>query len=163
MILTNFDFSQPRVDHRQFDLKRHFEFSDARMGCTTSIQMFLWPHREKIILLEFSGFGRQIEDEQNTVSTTGHVVHPHFLQQFFVSILWWIQSFVAPQLAAQFSLQLMLGQYLAGFFILMPQQSCVSFLEGVNLKFSHLEKLTNIYHKSTPFGLPQAWGYQEVF
>ena len=31
--------------------------------------MFLWPHGEKIIFLDFSGFSTQIEGGQNTVST----------------------------------------------------------------------------------------------
>ena len=37
--------------------------------------MFPRLHGEKIILLEFSGFGMQIEGEQYIVSTVGHVVH----------------------------------------------------------------------------------------
>jgi len=31
--------------------------------------MFSWPHGEKIIFLDFSGFSTQIEGGQNTVST----------------------------------------------------------------------------------------------
>ena len=31
--------------------------------------MFPWPHGEKIIFLEFSGSGMQIEGGQNTIST----------------------------------------------------------------------------------------------
>ena len=64
-------FGQPRVDQEhfgQFDLKRHFKFSDTQMGCATSIQMFPWPHRGKLIFLVFSGFGTQINDGQNTIS-----------------------------------------------------------------------------------------------
>ena len=55
--------------------------------------MFSWPRREKIIFLEFRGFGTQIEDGQNTVSTVGFVVGLclDIFAGFVVGlVLWWL-------------------------------------------------------------------------
>ena len=48
--------------------KRHFGCSGARTGYAMSFWPFSQLHREKIIFLDFSGSGTQIEGKQNTIS-----------------------------------------------------------------------------------------------
>ena len=63
---------KPRADYRHFghfSWKRHFGYSSAQTGCATLFWMFLRPRGEKIIFLDFSRFGMQIESRQNMVST----------------------------------------------------------------------------------------------
>jgi len=67
-------FGQPRIDQGHFG---HFGSRKAlwvlwfgiRMGYATSFWMFSHPHEEKMIFLDFLGFGTQNEGEQNTAST----------------------------------------------------------------------------------------------
>ena len=55
-------FGQPRVNQGhfgQFDMKWHFEYSNAQMGCAMSIQMFPQPHERNLIFWNFQGLARK--------------------------------------------------------------------------------------------------------
>ena len=70
-VLTSFDL-KPRVDQGHFghlSWKGHSRCFGVRIGYAMSFWMFLRPHGEKTIFLDFSRFGMQIEGTQNTVLT----------------------------------------------------------------------------------------------
>ena len=131
MILTTMTFGPPRVDQGhfgQFDLKWHFKCSDAQIGCTTSIQMFLWPNGEKLIFLEFLWSGTQIEGEQNTVSTITIVII------IIITTIWVGKSsrtINLPRILGHFHLEIPSK----------PNQLFMLLYSGLNLKMKVLEQV----------------------